>query len=121
MAKRKTAPMAPYVYAFGAHTDGNAAMRETLGGRVLIWRDSSHWFTRAPGFTLSTELCTAFYARDESFPKGLEAAVVRAVIDVEKQQGKRFGDPKIPIVFCPLRRPGIHAGHDGYDFEPGPQ
>ena len=101
MAKAKKQPaMAQYVYAFGAHTDGNAAMRETLGGKGANLAEMALiGLPVPPGFTLSTELCTAFYARDESFPKGLEAAVVRAVIDVEKQQGKRFGDPENPLLF----------------------
>ena len=101
MAKAKKQPaMAPYVYAFGAHTDGNASMRETLGGKGANLAEMALiGLPVPPGFTLSTELCTAFYARDESFPKGLEAAVVRAVIDVEKQQGKRFGDPENPLLF----------------------
>ena len=52
-----------------------------------------------PGFTLSTEVCTAFYANGGTYPGGLEATVARAVAEVEAQQGKRFGDAANPLVF----------------------
>ena len=123
MAKAKKQPaMAPYVYAFGAHTDGNAAMRETLGGKGANLAEMALiGLPVPPGFTLSTELCTAFYARDESFPKGLRPLWFVPLLMLRSSRVSALGSRKSPIVLCPLWCSRIHAGHDGYYFEPRPE
>ena len=75
-------------------------MREKLGGKGANLAEMALiGLPVPPGFTLSTDVCTAFYAHKEKYPFGLEAEVAKAVADVERQQGKRFGDPANPLLF----------------------
>ena len=106
MAKAKAAKankkgsVPTYVYAFGARTDGNASMRNTLGGKGANLAEMALLgLPVPPGFTLSTDVCTAFYAHGGAYPNGLEAAVAQSVAEVEAQQGKRFGDAANPLLF----------------------
>ncbi len=94
MRKRKN-----YVYFFGGgKAEGNAAMRDLLGGKGA----GLHEMTRIgvpvpPGFTITTEVCTYYYARN-GYPKGLEKGVADALRRVEKIMGRRFGDPENPLL-----------------------
>lgn len=89
-----------YVYIFGGRkAEGNAAMRELLGGKGA----GLHEMTRIgvpvpPGFTISTEVCAYYYAHDRHYPKGLEKEVVRALRRVEKIMGRRLGGPENPLL-----------------------
>jgi pyruvate,orthophosphate dikinase len=47
-----------------------------------------------PGFTITTEACNTYLASGETFPEGMWQQVLQAVRDLEKQSGKKFGDPK---------------------------
>jgi pyruvate,orthophosphate dikinase len=51
-----------------------------------------------PGFTLSTQVCTHYYASGRSYPAELQAQVADALAAVERQTGKRFGDPANPLL-----------------------
>jgi pyruvate,orthophosphate dikinase len=89
-----------YVYAFGKRTDGRADMRNLLGGKGANLAEMANiGLPVPPGFTLSTEVCTAFYANGGRYPAGLEATVKAALAEVEAQQGKGFGDPRNPLLF----------------------
>lgn len=95
MAKAKK-----FVYFFGAgKAEGRAAMRELLGGKGA----GLHEMTRIgvpvpPGFTITTEVCTYYYAHQRQHPKGLERDVLQALRRVEKTIGRRFGDPGNPLL-----------------------
>ena len=52
-----------------------------------------------PGFTISTEVCTAYYENDRNYPEGLKAQVEEAIAKTEKVLGKKFGDPTNPLLF----------------------
>ncbi|MDR0535335.1 MAG: pyruvate, phosphate dikinase [Puniceicoccales bacterium] len=84
------------VYAFGAKTDGNAAMRPLLGGKGANLAEMARiGLPVPPGFTITTEVCTHYYANKRSYPAGLFAKDVPAAIHaMEKQTGKKFGDAK---------------------------
>ena len=91
---------AKFVYAFGARTDGDASMREILGGKGANLAEMALIdLPVPPGFTLSTEVCGYFYANSGNYPKGLELEVSKAISEVEKQQIKGFGDPLNPLLF----------------------
>ena len=91
---------AKFVYAFGARTDGDASMREILGGKGANLAEMALiGLPVPPGFTLSTEVCGYFYANSGNYPRGLEVAVSKAISEVEKQQNKGFGDPVNPLLF----------------------
>ena len=78
---------AKFVYAFGACTDGDASMREILGGKGANLAEMALiGLPVPPGFTLSTEVCGYFYANSGSYPRGLEVAVNKAISEVEKPQ-----------------------------------
>ncbi len=88
------------VYAFGSGTaDGSAAQRELLGGKGANLAEMARLgLPVPPGFTISTEVCT-FYSREGGrFPEGLEEEVDEALERVEREMGRRFGDPQRPLL-----------------------
>jgi pyruvate, orthophosphate dikinase len=95
MIKRKKV-----IYFFGGgKAEGNATMRDLLGGKGA----GLHEMTRIgvpvpPGFTITTEVCTHYYAHHEQYPKGLESEVNAALGRVEKILGRRFGDADNPLL-----------------------
>jgi pyruvate,orthophosphate dikinase len=88
------------VYFFGSgKAEGNAAMRELLGGKGA----GLHEMTRIgapvpPGFTITTEVCTYYYGHNRKYPKGLDSAVMAGLARIEKILGRRFGDPQNPLL-----------------------
>jgi pyruvate, orthophosphate dikinase len=83
----------------GGKAEGHAAMRDLLGGKGA----GLHEMTRIgapvpPGFTITTEVCTYYYAHHEQYPKGLESDVVAGLGRIEKILGRRFGDPENPLL-----------------------
>jgi len=88
------------IFFFGnGRADGNAAMREVLGGKGA----GLHEMTRIkipvpPGFTISTEICRYYYAHHRRYPKGLEAQVAAALKQMENILDRRFGDAENPLL-----------------------
>ena len=88
-----------YVFAFGEHTDGNASMRDLLGGKGANLAEMARiGLPVPPGFTISTEVCAWHYERDGDYPPGFADAVREQLTVVERAQGKRFGDPADPLL-----------------------
>ena len=88
-----------YVFAFGERTDGNANMREALGGKGANLAEMARiGLPVPPGFTISTEVCTHYYDHGQSYPDGLRDTVAESLAAVERQQGKRFGDSRDPLL-----------------------
>jgi len=89
------------VYCFGGgKADGNAKMKELLGGKGANLAEMSRLgIPVPPGFTITTEVCTHFMDTGGKYPKELEAQVGAAVKGVEKIMGTRFGDPNNPLLF----------------------
>jgi pyruvate, orthophosphate dikinase len=89
-----------FVYFFGdGKAEGKASMRELLGGKGA----GLHEMTRIgvpvpPGFTITTDVCTYYYAHAGRFPKRLESDVRLALGRVERKLGKRFGDVGAPLL-----------------------
>src|SRR5467141_5463541 len=83
-----------YVYSFGdGHADGAGSMKPLLGGKGA----NLHEMTRIglpvpPGFTITTEVCSYFYAHNRSYPPQLKAEVESALVKVERIMGTTFGD-----------------------------
>jgi len=89
------------VYFFGeGKADGGAELRDLLGGKGANLAEMTNLgLPVPPGFTISTEVCTYYYASDDhSYPPGLEDEVKKAVARMEKILGKRFGDAKNPLL-----------------------
>ena len=93
--------MAKYVYSFGHDgTDGDATMRNLLGGKGANLAEMAKIGLPVPaGFTITTEVCTYFYANGQQYPPELEAQVNEAMATIEKTMGKKFGDTKgLPLL-----------------------
>jgi pyruvate, orthophosphate dikinase len=92
--------MSKWVYSFGAgHNEGGADMKNLLGGKgANLAEMASIGLPVPPGFTLTTEVCTAFYTNHRQYPAGLEQEVRTALAQVEKAVGRKFGDPKNPLL-----------------------
>ena len=88
--------MAKYVYSFGKDsTDGDATMKNLLGGKGANLAEMAKIGLPVPsGFTITTEVCTYFYANGHQYPPELEAQVNDAMVAIEKTMGKKFGDHK---------------------------
>src|SRR5436305_2331336 len=89
-----------YVYYFGdGHADGSGGMKPLLGGKGA----NLHEMTRIglpvpPGFTITTEVCTHFYAHNRTYPRELKAEVAAALAKVETSVGKKFDDKERPLL-----------------------
>ncbi len=92
--------MSKWVYSFGdGEAEGTAAMRNLLGGKgANLAEMSSIGLPVPPGFTITTALCTAYYAADEVYPDDLTGQVDAALGAVESIVGARFGDPTNPLL-----------------------
>ena len=89
-----------WVYAFGGGAaEGNASMRNLLGGKgANLAEMSALGLPVPPGFTITTEACNFFYTHDRAYPDILAAQVEAALASVEALTGKRFGDPSAPLL-----------------------
>jgi len=92
--------MHKYVYYFGdGHAEGNAGMKEILGGKGAGLAEMTNISVPVPpGFTISTEVCTYFYEHDKSYPPELQAAVAENLKRVEQSVGRALGDAAQPLL-----------------------
>lgn len=93
--------MTKFVYFFGdGHAEGTVDMRNLIGGKGANLADMVNLgIPVPPGFTITTEVCTLYYANERKWPEGLEAQVKEAIVKTEKAMGKKFGDPENPLLF----------------------
>ncbi len=92
-----------YVYSFGGgKADGKTEMKNLLGGKgANLAEMAGHADLKLPvppGFTITTEVCIHFYTNKKKYPVGLQAQVDTAVKKIEQIVGKKFGDPKNPLL-----------------------
>ena len=104
------------VYFFGAgKADGNSGMKNLLGGKgANLAEMAGHKKLKLPvppGFTITTEVCTMYYKNKQKYPKELKGQVDKAMASVEKIMGKKFGDPKDPLLMS--IRSGARASMPG--------
>src|SRR5215218_3329049 len=92
--------MTKWVYSFGAgRNEGRADMRNLLGGKGANLAEMAViGLPVPPGFTITTEVCTAFYENDRQYPAELKDQVADALATVEKAVGLRFGDTRRPLL-----------------------
>ncbi|WP_428395569.1 pyruvate, phosphate dikinase [Lichenicoccus sp.] len=92
--------MTKWVYSFGAgRNDGGAEMRNLLGGKgANLAEMASIGLPVPPGFTITTEVCTAFYDNGRRYPDDLDAAMHAALAEVEAAVGLTFGDAERPLL-----------------------
>ena len=89
-----------WVYAFGGGAaDGDAAMKDLLGGKgANLAEMSALGLPVPPGFTITTAVCTRYYADGGAYPAGLADQMTAALATVERLVGKGFGDPANPLL-----------------------
>ncbi|RJT25492.1 pyruvate, phosphate dikinase [Chakrabartia godavariana] len=95
--------MTQYVYRFGGGvSDGDGATRgnkNLLGGKgANLDGMASIGLPVPPGFTITTEMCTRYYAEGQRFPDSVRAEVANGVAHIEAVTGKKFGDAADPLL-----------------------
>jgi pyruvate,orthophosphate dikinase len=92
--------MTQWVYSFGAgHNEGRADMRNLLGGKgANLAEMASIGLPVPPGFTITTEVCTAYYDNGQKYPDDLAQQVRAALALIEEAVGNRFGDHHRPLL-----------------------
>jgi pyruvate,orthophosphate dikinase len=89
-----------YVYFFGGKkAEGRADMKALLGGKGANLAEMVNIGLPVPaGFTITTEVCTYYYAHSNKYPSELKAQVLAALKKVEQIMGARFGDADNPLL-----------------------
>ncbi|MDG4900458.1 MULTISPECIES: pyruvate, phosphate dikinase [unclassified Mesorhizobium] len=87
--------MTKWVYTFGdGAAEGRAGDRNLLGGKgANLAEMCSLGLPVPPGFTITTEVCNAYYANGRTYPTSLEADVLAALDHIGRLTGRNFGDP----------------------------
>ena len=91
---------AKYIYFFGdGKADGHGQMKDLLGGKGSGLAEMSRSGVPVPqGFTVTTEVCRLYYKEGKKFPAKAKPEFRAGVEKLEKATGKRFGDPKNPLL-----------------------
>ena len=85
-----------YVYLF---TEGNATMRNLLGGKGANLAEMTHIGLPVPqGFTISTEACTQYYEDGRTINPDIQKEIMENIVKMEEITGKKFGDKKNPLL-----------------------
>ncbi|HEX5212416.1 MAG TPA: pyruvate, phosphate dikinase, partial [Pseudolabrys sp.] len=89
-----------WVYGFGdGRAEGKAGMRNLLGGKGAGLAEMANLgLPVPPGFTITTDVCTYYYAHDKQYPKDLRGQVEKALAQVGRITGKIFGDKSNPLL-----------------------
>jgi pyruvate,orthophosphate dikinase len=97
---RATSARATWVYAFGGgKAQGRGEMRNLLGGKGAGLAEMAQLgLPVPPGFTITTEVCTYFYANGKKYPQELKAQVETALTEVGRITEKKFGDGDNPLL-----------------------
>jgi pyruvate,orthophosphate dikinase len=92
--------MTKWVYSFGeGKAEGRAEMRDLLGGKGANLAEMSNLGLRVPpGFTITTEVCTYFYAKNKTYPNDLKEQVETALATLERRLQAHFGDVTNPLL-----------------------
>src|SRR6188768_1901704 len=91
---------AKYVYSFGGKTaDGDGKMKELLGGKGANLAEMCKiGIPVPPGFTITTEVCAAYYEQGKKIPEAAIPEIDAALKKVETTCGKKFGDTTDPLL-----------------------
>jgi len=93
-AKKKSAAKGPkYVYTWGAgKADGDGSMKALLGGKGANLAEMTRiGLPVPPGFTITTEVCTYYYANKKTYPASLQAQMEAGIANMERIMGTKFG------------------------------
>ena len=91
--------MTTMVHLFGGTATTAERAKELLGGKgANLAEMASIGLPVPPGFTITTEVCTAYYDNAEQFPAGLADEVASGIAHIEGLTGRTFGDPANPLL-----------------------
>lgn len=109
--------MKKWVYLF---TEGNANMRELLGGKGANLAEMTNIGLPVPqGFTITTEACTQYYEDGREINEEIQGQINEYITKMEEITGKKVRRPRESFVSIrSFRRESIHARYDGYHSEP---
>tara|TARA_B100000212_G_scaffold340589_1_gene321567 strand:+ start:8252 stop:11011 length:2760 start_codon:yes stop_codon:yes gene_type:complete len=100
VASKRTPKAAKYVYSFGKKTNGNAKMKNLLGGKGANLAEMARIGLPVPGgFTITTDVCVEYYKNGRIYPAALKGQIAAAIKLCEKESGKKFGDQRNPLLF----------------------
>ena len=98
--KRRREGRYKYVYFFGnGKAEGRADMKHLLGGKGANLAEMTNLgIPVPPGFTITTEVCDAYYKNNKQYPKGLAEEIEQNLSRLEKLMGAKLGDPDNPLL-----------------------
>jgi pyruvate,orthophosphate dikinase len=106
-----------YVYFFGpGECEGDGSQKNLLGGKGANLAEMMKLgLPVPPGFTISTDVCAAYYQNNKNYPSELKGQVEKAIVQLEKSLAKlgvKFGDKKNPLLVsirsgAPVSMPGM--------------
>src|SRR5262245_16092113 len=99
-SKATGAKRAKWVYTFGdGKAEGRADMRNLLGGKGAGLAEMANLgLPVPPGFTITTEVCTYYYANDKKYPAELVDQVSKGLAHISRVTGRTFGDRAEPLL-----------------------
>ena len=98
MPEQKNATKNVYFFG-GGSAEGKAEMKELLGGKGANLAEMTNLgIPVPPGFTISTEVCAAFYDNESNYPAGLREEVAEHLDRLETMMGKKLGDAGDPLL-----------------------
>jgi len=94
-----------YVYQFGnSKADGDGSMKPLLGGKGANLAEMTRiGLPVPPGFTITTEVCTYYYANKRTYPAELQAQIEAGIHNMEKIMGTKFGDTEAMPLLAAVR------------------
>ena len=119
MQEKKTSdkPEAKWVYRFAnGKADGGADLRNLLGGKGANLAEMTNiGFPVPPGFTITTDVCTAYYENGRKLPDDLHGEIQASIEVIGKAAEAEFGSTSNPLlVSVRSGARGVDAGNDGY-------
>ncbi|NKD77215.1 pyruvate, phosphate dikinase [Haematospirillum sp. H1815] len=105
--------MSKWIYMFGGgRTEGRAGMKDLLGGKgANLAEMAAIGLPVPPGFTITADVCTFYYANGRTYPAGLDDAIEAGVAHIASIMGASFGDRKQPLLLSV--RSGARASMPG--------
>jgi pyruvate,orthophosphate dikinase len=96
----KASKATKYVYTWGNNkADGDGSMKALLGGKGANLAEMTRISLPVPpGFTITTDVCTYYYANKRTYPVELQSQIEAGVLNMEKIMGKKFGDLQKPLL-----------------------
>src|SRR6478736_3556186 len=112
-ASARTGSKGQWVYTFGGgKAQGRSGMKDLLGGKGANLAEMANLgLPVPPGFTITTAVCTHYYANAEKYPKELEKQVDAGLAHIARVTGRRFGDRANPLLLSV--RSGARASMPG--------